>query len=71
MSLLSEITYEGLLAHLPLCPCKILLSTFSGEPIPVLEKVVVNVEYEQQAARVPPVIVKSRKQVMLLIQKWQ
>ena len=35
VSLVSEITDKGSLTHLPLCPCKVPLSTFSGEPIPV------------------------------------
>jgi len=63
--LVSESTYKRSLAHLPLCPCKIPLSTFSGEPIPVLRKVVVKVEYEQQAARVPLVIVKGDRPALL------
>ncbi|XP_030286082.1 uncharacterized protein K02A2.6-like [Sparus aurata] len=65
VSLVSEIIYERSLAHLPLCPGKIPLSTFSGEPIPVLGKVMVNVKYKQQAARVPLVVVKGDRPALL------
>lgn len=69
VSLVSEIMYEGSLAHLVKCrrrqrhftlsPCKMPLSSFSGEPIPMLWKVFVNVEFAQDAAKVPLVIVKG------------
>ncbi|CAJ1066281.1 uncharacterized protein K02A2.6-like [Xyrichtys novacula] len=65
VSLVSEITYKTSLAYLPLSPCKIPLSTFSGERIPVLGKVDVNVEYEQQAAKVPLVIVRGDRPALL------
>lgn len=64
VSLVSEIIYERSLAHLTLCAWEMPLSTFSGKPIPVLRTVIVNVEYEQQAAQVPLVIVKGRSELL-------
>lgn len=46
--LVTEITYERSLAHLPFSPCKMPLPTFSRETTPVLRKGILNVEYAQQ-----------------------
>lgn len=65
VSLISEIIYKRSLTHLPLSPCKIPLSTFSGESIPVLGRVLVNVKYEQQVANLPLVIVKGDRPALM------
>ena len=58
LSLVSEATFEKLWKEKPaLAPSQVRLCSYSGEPIPVIGSVEVNVAYKQQSARLPLLVV--------------
>lgn len=59
VSLLSEVGYRKALSHLPLKRTKLQLTTYSGEPIPVVGVTSVAVQYGEQRASLPLVVVKG------------
>ena len=57
LSLASEKTWEGVFHRCPLEKCNTLLRTYTGEPLPVLGQMEVNIQYEDQEATLPLLIV--------------
>ena len=58
LSLVSEATFEKLWKKKPaLAPSQVRLRSYSGEPIPVVGSVEVNVVYKQQSAKLPLLVV--------------
>lgn len=62
VSLLSEVSYQKILSHLPLKEVKMQLTTYSAEKIPLLE---VPVQYESQKVSLPQVIGKGHKSALM------
>ena len=59
LSLVSEATFEKLWKEKQaLAPSQVRLHSYSGEPIPVVGSVEVNVVYKQQSAKLPLLVVQ-------------
>ena len=60
-SLIPEKVYQGLLASYPLKPCSAVLTSYSGDQVPVLGEISVPVMYGDQRATLPLIVVSSPK----------
>ncbi|KAJ8356836.1 hypothetical protein SKAU_G00196300 [Synaphobranchus kaupii] len=65
VSLLSEVCYRKSQSQLPLKETKLQLTTYSGQTIPLLGYVQVAVQYEEQKANLPLVVVKGDRPALL------
>ena len=59
VSVIGEETYRDKLGHLPLQHTNVLLNTYSGERLPVLGQLSVNVHYKHHEEKLPLYIIKG------------
>ena len=64
-SLISESTFNELFPDRPLSPSSVRLRTYSGEPITVLGCIDANVQYKEQKAQLPILVVKCQGPTLL------
>ena len=64
-SLVSQSTFNELFPNRPLSPSSVRLRTYSGEPITVLGQIEANVQYKEQKAQLPLLVVKCQGPTLL------
>ena len=65
VSIISETEYNNLFKDLPLQPSKLQLRTYSGEQLPLLGELQVLAKYQSQEARLPLIVAKGDRPVLL------
>ena len=65
VSIISETEYNNLFKNFPLQPTTLQLRTYSGEQLPLMGEFQVSVKYQSQEARLPLIVAKGNKPVLL------